>query len=216
MTNYRIFTGLGVAGALIITPVAAAPLPQTGPSQPGDLELSCPALAMEMAKAAQLVAQAPAAAATAPTAGQVTPPAALAGLANALGGTDRLVQVGQAYQQQQNAQQLANLQALAARGGVNAGAASAAIGGLAAMQQVAANGGNVGDAARAVAADTVANQLASRIPGGKLIGGIMGGMFKKKPKPVAAAVAPAPAVQTNDARARLNFLTAIMQAKSCK
>ncbi|MES2339118.1 MAG: hypothetical protein V4537_13565 [Pseudomonadota bacterium] len=214
MTNIRILTGLGMIGALVAAPVTAQQPVAPGPARTGDMELTCPGLAMEMGKAAQMVAQAPAPAATpAPS----TPPAALAGLASAVG-TSQLEQVGRAYQQAQNAQQLANLQVLAARGGVNRGTATAAIGGLAALQQVAANGGNVQDAARSVATDAVTNQLAARIPGGKLIGGMLGGMFKKKPKPVAAAAAaaPVPAPENTGARERLAFLGAIMQAKGCK
>lgn len=221
MTSYRIITGIGVFGALVITPVAeaqqvATPLPApavSGPAQPGDLDLSCSALAVEMGKAAQLMAQATAVVAPAGAATPV-PSGALANLASAVGGTDKLEQIGRAYQQQQNAQQLANLQMLAARGGVNRGAATAAIGGLAALQQVAANGGNAGDAARSVASDTVSNELAKRIPGGKMLGGLMGGMFKKKPKPVAIAAAPVPAA--NLAQARMAFLGSLLTARQCK
>jgi hypothetical protein len=202
----------GVA-AVLAMPVAAQQPVATGPSRPGDMDLTCPGLAMEMARAAQAMGQAPAAP-VAPAA-QATAPAALAGMASAIG-TSQLEQVGRAYQQAQNAQQLANMQVLAARGGVSRGTATAAIGGLAALQQVAANGGNAGEAARSVAADAVTSQLASRIPGGALIGGVLGGMFKKKPKPVAVVAAPAAVVADGGARERLAFLGAIMQAKSCK
>ncbi len=214
MSRYRMIIGPGAIGALVLAPIAAAQ-DVSSTSRAGDLELSCPALAVEMGKAAQLLATATPAAPTEATA-TAAPSGALGSLASAVGGTDKLEQIGRAYQQQQNAQELANLQVLAARGGVGRGTATAAIGGIAALQQVAANGGNVQDAARAAAGDAVSNALTSRIPGGKMFGGLMGGMFKKKPKlvPITATAAQVPV--NNGAQARLTFLSGIVAAKGCK
>ena len=214
MTRYRMIIGPGAIGALVFAPIAAAQ-DASGPSRAGDLELSCPALAVEMGKAAQLLAAAkPAASTEAP--GTAETSGALGTLASKVGGTDKLEQLGRAYQQQQNAQELANLQVLAARGGVGRGTATAAIGGIAALRQMAVNGGNVQDAASAAAGDAVGNALASRIPGGKMVGSLMGGMFKKKSKVVPVAVTAAVAPVDNGAQARLTFLSGIVAAKGCK
>ena len=207
------FVMLSSITALIFAPIAIAQVPESGPSQPGDLELGCSSLALEMSKSAQLLGSPQ----SVPT---ETAKIGSGGIAGALGsavGTSGLEAVGKAYQQQQNAQQLGNLQVLAARGGISPGTAGAAIGGLAALQQVAGNGGNVQDAARSVIADRASAELASRIPGGALIGGLMGGFMKKKPKPVAlAAAAPLITSASSSAQARLMFLSGLVGARGCK
>ncbi|QNE32995.1 hypothetical protein F1C10_14410 [Sphingomonas sp. NBWT7] len=206
MSYHRILAGMIAASALTTAPAASAQQAVSATPAPvltaqDDASMGCSALGVEMARAAQqfATAQAPTALTTTPVYTAVLSP---------------LDEAGRAYQAQQNAQQLGNVQALAARGGVSRGAATAAIGSVAALQQVAANGGNVQDAASSVAGDMVGNQLAKNIPGGKLIGGMMGGLFKKKKPAPVAAVAAAPAGSA--AQARLTYLGALYQAKGCK
>ncbi len=87
------------------------------------------------------------------------------------------------------------------------------------MQQIAANGGHIDEAAASMAADTASRELAKRVPGGALIGGLMGGMFKKKKK-VQQATTPAvaPSAEPNLmplAQQRLSFLQSLMVSKNC-
>lgn len=214
--------GTGNAAAQTAATPVVAPF---AVAQATDTQLSCPQLATEMGRVAtvmagaatQSVANASRTVETGTgTTGLAQADAALAAAARATpGGLEAL---GRQVQQAQNMQQLGQLQAQAAAAGISRGTATAAIGGLAAMQQIAANGGHIDEAAASMAADTASSELAKRIPGGALIGGLMGGMFKKKKKVQQAVAAAAPSAEPNLmplAQQRLSFLQSLMVSKNC-
>ena len=208
--------------------VAAPPAAPFSVAQASDTELTCPQIAMEISKVATVIAGAAAqrsisaaiptaTAATAPATGDAQVDAALAAAARSTPGG--LEAIGRQYQQAQNMQQLGQLQAQAAAAGIGRGTATAAIGGLAAMQQMAANGGHVDEAAASLASDTASKEFAKRVPGGALIGGMMGGMFKRKKKavpPAAVTTEAPPAIALMPlAQQRLTFLQSLMTSKHC-
>lgn len=206
---------LALAAATTVQAQVAMPTaaPIFAVAQASDTTLTCGQLAMEMVKTANVVAsaatQATLAAATPPT---VAPAQADMSAANALAG---------AINQAQLNNQLANLQMQAARAGINPGTSGAAIGGLAALAGAAASGQGAAEGAKQAAMGFAQQKLAGSIPGGALIGSLMGGMFGKKKKAVAMpnaliAATPAPSAQLVQlGQQRMAFLQSLSTSKSC-
>lgn len=238
LTDYAGFglalLGLGGATAAQAQAQAQAQAAPFAVAQASDASLGCSELALEMVKAANVMASAAASAtaqaAAAGTTSQQAANLAAAGAA-ALNNADPAQganQLAAAINQAQLNGQLASLQAQAARAGINGGTANAAIGGLAALAAAANTPGGATEAAKQAAINEATNRLASAVPGGALVGQLMGGFFKKKPKPQVAAqpvpqtaaLAPAggagSAALVQMAQQRVNFLQSLSASKSCK
>lgn len=199
----RFLIGLVAMTAVGAQAQVAAPAFQV--AQASDATLTCSGLAMEMSRAAGLMATSAQAAGAAP---------AVAAAPAAPQGDPTMAAYNQAVLQQ-NMGQLA-LQAQRAGMGSEAGAAIGALGLLGTAANARAAGQSMGEAASGVAM----SQIASRVPGGAMVAGLMGGMFKKKPKVDAAAVQAAAAREQATAmlplvQQRMGFLQGLMAQKAC-
>jgi hypothetical protein len=178
-------------------------------AQASDTTLTCGQLAMEIMKTANIVA-ASATSVSAPVTVASTDATNPAGM-NALAG---------AINQAQLNNQLGNLQLQAARAGINPGTSGAAIGGLAALAAVASSGEGATEGAKQAVANMASQKLGQVVPGGALIGGLVGGLFGKKKKAKVALVEPtafvAPAGQMVQlGQQRMAFLQSLSVSKSC-
>lgn len=207
----RSLTSLTCATALLgsaVLPVAAqADALPFAVAQASDTSLTCTQLAMETVKVANMVAAA---------ARQPQTPQTINVNSNADNGVSAF---NSAVRQAQLNGQLANIQAQAAQAGMSAGSTSAAMG-AATMISALKSGEGGKDAAMQTAADFATSQLAARIPGGALVGGLVSGFFshKKKAQPVADQ---AVGTQASDqliqlGQQRMTFLQSLSTSKKCQ
>lgn len=217
MTNlfYKISSSIALIGltASMAAQAQEAREPAFAVAQASDTTLGCTGLAMEMVKTANFVA------ANATTSMPAAPStaAAPAQMENA-----QVNGLAQAINQAQLNNQLGALQVQAARAGINPGTSGAAIGGLALLVGAASSPGGAAEGAKQAAASFASQKLASSVPGGALVGSLVGGLFGKKKKAIApitappAATGPAPSQLVQLGQQRMAFLQSLSASKSCK
>ncbi len=206
----RSFTALtclvSLAGSSLVPMAAYADALPFSVAQASDTSLTCSQLAMETVKVANMMA-------TAATQSQMPQAAAYANNANT-----RVNVIDAAVRQAQLNGQLANIQAQAAQAGMSAGTTNAAMG-LVTMASALKSGEGGKDAAMQTAADFATSQLAARIPGGALVGGLVSGLFahKKKVQPVAdQSTATQPNIQLMQlGQQRMAFLQSLSSGRNC-
>lgn len=211
------------------TAIAPTAAPAFAVAQASDTTLTCMQLAGEMVTSANMVAAASTKAGTAQSAAlahaqaQVQAQAQAQAQAAATADNRNNNAMAQAINQAQLNNQLGNLQVQAARAGINPGTSGAAIGGLAVLASAVSTPGGAAEGAKQAATGFATQQLASRIPGGAMLGGLVGGMFgKKKKAPPVEAAAPAPAPVADQSaqlvqlgQQRMTFLQSLSASKNC-
>ncbi len=208
MTHYltTLTWALSIAGSALAPVAALADDLPFAVAQASDTSLTCNQLAMETVKVANMVAAA-----------ARQPQASAAPVNNA---ADNGVNAyNNAVQQVQLNNRLAVIQAQAAQAGVSSGTTNAAVGGALALAAAMKSGQGGQDAAVQTAADFATQQLAARIPGGALVGGLVSGLFSHKKKAAPVADTSASTQASNQlmqlGQQRMTFLQSLSSGKNC-